>query len=92
MQMSSGGLTNSAGEQVEEGFFMEYVMQAAAPATKETPALAGEILHRLILSMLSKVSQLLTLPSLNGLHSRMFSCFNYKKLSCQIWIFLPAIF
>lgn len=26
---------------VEEGFFLEYVMQAAAPATADTPALAG---------------------------------------------------
>lgn len=26
---------------VEEGFFLEYVMQAAAPATPDAPALAG---------------------------------------------------
>lgn len=41
--MSSGNLTSAASEKVEEGFFMEYVMQAAAPATKNSPALAGEI-------------------------------------------------
>lgn len=38
---ANGGLISSAAEKVEEGFFMEYVMQAAAPATEGHPAIAG---------------------------------------------------
>ena len=39
MGTATGG--DSPRPDVEEGFFLEYVMQAAVPATAETPALMG---------------------------------------------------
>ena len=39
MGTANGG--DSPRPDVEEGFFLEYVMQAAVPATAETPALMG---------------------------------------------------